>query len=340
MFSSKAFWALTTIAIAAVLLYRSTVEWTDPKRPSPESIAFITGGEGPYWQAAIDGATAAADERGIRLVVHQPKNSEDVAEQMQILSVVSSSDVGAVAISPVEPERQAPLITQIGVTKPIVTFDSDAAKSGRHGYIGTSNFSAGLVAGTLVKSAIPEGGEIAVLMANKTKENLIERQGGIRTRIAESPNPEESPTDRRYKILGFFTDEGDDAACEKQIRDLVDGHPDLACVVTLNSRQGPVVMRTLEDLGATERVKLIAFDTSDAILDGIEAGTVYAAVAQDPYKYGYEAISMLDSLCRGDERQLPMVGRGAVHFSVEPLRQGDVEAFRKRTESRHPVSKG
>lgn len=339
MLKSATFWVVILAALGAAFFYRAIVPWTDPVKPGPDSIAFITGGSGEYWQAAIDGANAAAKDLGIKLVVHSPENPEDVAEQLQYLSVVSNSNVDAVAISPIEPAQESTLITQIATTKPIVTFDSDASGSGRHGYIGTSNFSAGLVAGTQVKRAIPEGGKIAVLLANDTKENLLDRKAGLRTRIAESPNPEESPVDSRYEVVGYFTDEGDNAKCEQHVRDLLEKHPELACIVTLNSRQGPIVLKTLEELGATEKVKLVAFDTTKETLEGVEEGTVFAVIAQDQYKYGYEAIAMLDSLCRGDAASLPMVGRGAVHYSVEPLRKDNIQAFRKRTTNRKPAAK-
>ena len=340
MLQHKAFWIAVVAAIAVVAYVRSAAPQVEQPTTIPLTVAFITAGAGDYWDAAVQGAEDAAKQQGITLNVVRLKSPESIEEQMQALSVVSMSDSDGVAISPIDPERETPVITQIASVKPVVTFDSDASKSARHGYIGTSNFSAGLVAGTLVKTAIPDGGKIAVFMANQTKENLVERQGGLRTRIAESPNPKESPTDQRYTIVGFYSDEGDDEACKKKLGEVLEEHPDLACVVTLNSRQGPIVLKQLESLGKADAVKLIAFDTSDEMLDGVEEGRVFAVVAQDAYKYGYEAVEMLGYLCRGEEEFLPVVGRGAVHISVEPVRQDDIETYRKRLEARRAKAKG
>ncbi|QDV74448.1 substrate-binding domain-containing protein [Botrimarina mediterranea] len=340
MLQNKAFWFAVVAAIAAVVYVRSAASPTEEPKNGPLKITFITAGAGEYWDAAVRGAEDAAEQQGITLSVVKLKSPESVEEQMQALSVASMSNANGVAISPIDPERVTPLITQIASIKPVVTYDSDASKSARHGYIGTSNFSAGLVAGTLVKTAIPEGGKIAVFMANETKENLIERQGGLRTRIAESPDPAESPVDPRYTIVGFYPDGGDDEVCKAKLAEVLEEHPDLACVVTLNSRQGPVVLDALQELKNSGQVKMIAFDTSDKILQAIEEGRVFAAVAQDAYKYGYEAVKMVSYLCRGEEEFLPVVGRGAIHISVEPIRQDDVETYRKRIESRRPGAKG
>lgn len=340
MLQNKAFWIALVAAIAGVAYVRSTAPQTEKLKTDPVTVTFITAGEGDYWDAAIQGAEDAAEQQGITLNVVRLKSPESIEEQMQALSVVSMSNANGVAISPIDPERETPILTQIASIKPLVTYDSDASKSARHGYIGTSNFSAGLVAGTLVKTAIPDGGKIAVFMANETKENLIERKGGLRTRIAESPDPDASPVDPRYSIVGFYTDEGDNAVCEKKVDELLEEHPDVACIVTLNARQAPVVLKQLDAHSKTDAVKLIVFDTSDEMLDAVESGRVYAAVAQDAYKYGYEAVKMVGYLCRGEEEFLPVVGRGAIHISVEPLRKDNVAAYRDRIEARRGKAKG
>ena len=340
MLKSWQFWTPFVLALGAILVYRATIPTDDEDKAPPRRVAIITGGSGEYWQAAIEGAKQAAKQRGIELVVRSPTNAENAEQQMQLLSQVATSDIDAVAISPIDAERQAKMLTELAGVKPLVTFDSDSPDSARHGYVGTSNSSAGLVAGTLVKKAIPEGGQVAVVLANRTKQNLIDRLAGLRTRIAESPVPEESATDPRFSIVDVSTDEGDSDSCSEHIKQLLDQYPDLACLVTLNARQGPVAIAVLEELGVAERAHVIAFDTPDATLDGVERGVVYAAIAQDPYSYGFEAVGMLDALCRGDQHSLPVVGRAAVHISVEPITRENLAEFRKRFAGRKAASGG
>ena len=336
MLTRRVFWAIAIVAIVAALVFRSSVALDDSEQggPPPRKVALITGGPGDYWQAAVAGAEAAAQARGIELEVYRPDAAENVEQQMQLLSVAGTSGVDAIAVSPIDADRQTELITRIASLKPVVTFDSDASSSARHGYVGTSNFSAGLVAGTLVKKAIPEGGKVAVLLANETKENLIDRLAGLRTRLEESPNPAESPIDPRFQLVGSFTDDGDNDVCRARIEGILVEHPNLACLVTLNARQGPVAIETLRRIERAGDVKLIAFDTPQATLQGVEDGDVFAAIAQDPFSYGYEAIGMIDSLCRGDRRFLPVVGRAAIHISVEPITAESLPAYRDRLASR------
>ncbi len=334
MLTKGVFWTVAVVAILAAGWFRLNAASESALLPPPAKIAFVTGGSGDYWEASAAGARDAAKELGIELDVRMPSQAENIEEQMQLISVAGLGDVDGVAISPLDADGQTTLINTIAKDRPVVTFDSDAPLSARNGYVGTSNFSAGLVAGTLVKKALPEGGKVVVLVANLTKNNLVDRKMGFKSRIEESPNPEEDATDPRYKVIGYLTDDGDDKKCEENIRSTLAENEDLACIVGLNARHAPILMKVLKDEGRLNKVKLVTFDTLPETLQGVEQGAITATVAQDPYKYGYEAVNMLNSLCRGDARFMPVVGRGAIHVSVEPITSENVAVFRERMNAR------
>lgn len=52
-------------------------------------------------------------------------------------------------------------------------------------------------------------------------------------------------------------------------------------------------------------VKVIAFDESKAVLEGIAAGTVVGTVVQNPFEYGYRSIAMLHALAEGKDGVIP-----------------------------------
>ena len=100
--------------------------------------------------------------------------------------------------------------------------------------------------------------------------------------------------------------------CGDNIRETIAKHPDLACIVGMNARHGPTLLKVLGELNKLGQIKLITFDDAEETLGGIEAGHIFATMAQDPYKYGYESVISLAALCRGDDVSIPVVGRGAV----------------------------
>lgn len=333
MLASRAFWLVAVAALAGALGYSLSV-FREPSAPPPPTVAFVTAGDGEYWQMAVEGARAAAAAHGANLKEFTPDEAGGLEAQMQALSTLDTPGIGAVALCPIDPEEQLSIVNALAAGRPVVTFDSDCPSSTRLAYIGTSNYSAGLMVGTLVKQAIPQGGKVVVLVGSDKQDNLTERRGGFTRRIEESPNPAKDPVDPRFKVVGFLNDGGDAKRCEELLRETLEEHPDLACVVGMNARHVPTILEVLGDLDKLGAVKVVGFDTLDATLEGIEKGHVFATVAQDPYSYGYEAVNMLCGLCQADARALPVVGRGSIHISVEPVRRENLADFRQRMSKR------
>ena len=181
-----------------------------PPVPAPK-VAFVTGGSGPYWRLTVNGAKAAAAKHNVDLQVEMPADDESVEQQMGILGKLDLTKVEGIAISPLDAEGQTDLINQlVRREKKVVTFDSDAPLSTRQSHVGASNFAAGRICARMVNEAMPDGGKIAVLAANLTKDNILDRKSGFQERIAQLADdvPEGSPP--KYVVVGYLVDNGKD----------------------------------------------------------------------------------------------------------------------------------
>lgn len=329
---------IAVVAIIAAVGYRMSVFRQPPRPPTPK-IAFVTGGSGPYWQLTAAGAKAAAGDHDVELLVEMPPDSESVEQQMAILERLSRAELGGIALSPLDADGQTRLINGlVRRENKVVTFDSDAPLSDRQSYVGTSNVAAGATSARLVSEVLSDGGKVAVLLANLTKENMLDRKSGFQEEIRKLENDAPEGERRTFEIVGYLLDNGSTETCAKNIHETVAEHPDLACFVGMNARHGPILLEVLEVLGKLGQIKLITFDDAEETLAGIEAGQVYATVAQDPYKYGYEAVATLASLCRGDETNLPIVGKGSTYVNAEPIRQENINQFRARLKARQDAN--
>jgi ribose transport system substrate-binding protein len=301
---------------------------------APVDVAFVTGGSGPYWQLAVNGARAAAKDLNANLDVQMPSDSENLTEQMAILEELDAGKIDGVAVSPIDAAGQTVLINALAKKTNVITFDSDAPDSTRKGYVGTSNFAAGRVCARLAHEALPDGGKIAVILANTTKDNLQDRKGGFQEMLFQiSANAKEGEAMAPLDVVGFLIDEGNDEKCAELIRETLADHADLACFVGMNARHGPILRKVLNEAGKLGQIKVIAFDDEDETLAGVEAGDIYATVAQDPFRYGYEAVRMLCVLSRADESQQP-IGATTYSVNVETIRQENLEAHRAKVKSR------
>jgi ABC-type sugar transport system substrate-binding protein len=74
-------WIIALVAIIAAIGYRMSVMREPPPAPTPK-VAFVASGSGPFWQAAINGAKAAAEKDKVELTIQSPQKGENVDEQM------------------------------------------------------------------------------------------------------------------------------------------------------------------------------------------------------------------------------------------------------------------
>ena len=323
--SGKFVWFAAVLAICAAVWFRvSATENLDDLPMERTRLVFVTGGSDDYWQLTAKGAEAAAKEYNADLQVEMLEHDEGVQEQMQILVGLNETTCDGCAISPLDAEGQTRLINRLADKMHVVTFDSDAPLSERHYYVGTSNYRAGQLCFELVSEALPEGGEVVVLLSNLTKNNMEERKSGY----------VDKNTEDKWKTIEYLTDEGDESKAIENIKQTLEKYPDLDCLVGMNGYHGPILKKVLAELNKTGDVKLVVFDEAEATLAGIEAGEIYATIAQDPYKYGYEAVRMLTSLHNGLSRELPIVGGGQVLVQCEQIRQDELEIFRQRLKQR------
>lgn len=341
MSGSKAvFWLFALLILGAALWYRSTV-FSPPEVVARPSVAFVTGGSGPYWQLTVNGAKAAAKAHNVDLDVKLLSAAENLLEQTEILTQLPYEKLDGVAFSPVDSDVQTRLINRMSHELYVVTYDSDAPLSERRCHIGTSNYAAGQLCAKLMGEALPNGGKVAVLQASLTKSNNIERKLGVEEAVDDAQSGAKAGGDGQAEItlVGFLVDDGDDAKCGQLIRDTLQEHPDLAGFIGMNARHGPILLKVLGDEKQLGKIKLVTFDDAEETLAGVESGEIFATVGQDPYMFGYEAVRMLASMSRGDPSDVPVVGGGTIHVNAEAIRKENLEAFRDRVRKRLPDTK-
>ena len=315
------------LAVVAVAWYRMQVFSPQEAAGPAPNIVVVTGGSNEFWQLVGNGAKAAAADLNVNLELLMPEKDEDINRQIQLIASIDLKKVDGVALSPLNAEDQSSLINRMAEKAFVVTMDSDAPQSARSSYIGTSNLAAGRTCANLVKEVLPEGGKVAVLLANLTKQNMIERKQGFYEAITLSDGPS-------YEVVDYLVDEGSPEKCVELLRNAIEANPDLSCLVGMNAYQGSCILKVLEETGKLDEIQVVAFDEAEDTLAGVEAGHIFATVVQDPYQYGYQSVRILDEFSRFEEAQRPMPGSvSTLSISTRTLRKDDVAKFRDNLQS-------
>ena len=276
--------------------------------------AFVTNGVASFWTVAAAGAQQAADDEDVSVTVVMPNGLTDQTRKIEDLI---TRGVDGIAISPINPDNQIDALNKAAAEAPLITHDSDAPQSDRMVYVGMDNYQAGLMCGELVRDALPDGGEIMLLVGRLDQDNArYRRQGCIDAVLGRKPDRQRrdppgatiASDDGKYQILGTLTDNFDRAKAKANAEDALTRHPQLAAMVGLFVYNPPAIVEALDRAGKLGQVKVIAFDEDDVTLQGIQDGTIAGTIVQNPYQYGYQSVEILAKLHAGDTSVIPEGG--------------------------------
>lgn len=317
---------LAFIAITLALWY------TGALKPRAR-VALVTANEGPYWDLIIRGAQDSADRYNLRLTVVKSKGDDQT--QTDAIKKLLEARIDGIAVSPNNPPMQAAILADVAAQTKLVTYDSDSPVAGKICFIGTNNYEAGRLCGEYIHQAIPDGGEVLLCIGSLDKENGQRRRQGVIDELLERPFEPTRPMDaidaplqgRKYTIVATIVDGIDPDKATALAVEALKKHPNIKAAAGLFAYNTPSLLKALDEAKLSGKVQLVGFDTNDPTLDGVEAGTVFASIMQDPYNIGREAVRVLGDAAAGDKLALPMYQQ--FFLACEPVTKSNCAAIRQ-----------
>lgn len=290
-------------------------------------IAMVTNCTDPFWDLCEAGAKKAAQDFDVDLLFRQPEKL-DASIQTPIIEAWVKQGVNGIAVSVIDPVGQAKDLTRFAKKVPLVTMDNDADGTGRRCYIGVDNREAGRAVGRLVKKILPNGGTIAMFIANTTSANSIARTGGVLDELATTeangtPGKHPKKPDITGKFYGkYFLVDGeaktDGGPGELAVTNAagvlgrLEGVPDV-CMIGLYAYNPPAILEAVRSKSLLGKIKIVGFDEDLTTLRAVAAGEIEGTVVQDPYNYGYKSVEVLSAIARGDDSKLV---KGSLPYQV------------------------
>jgi ribose transport system substrate-binding protein len=280
-------------------------------------VAFVTNNASDYWTIARKGTEKAQADNPNVEVDFRVDSDGTAAEQQHVVDDLLARGIEGIAISPVDPVNQTPMLNKAAGQSLVITQDSDAPSSNRACYIGTDNVAAGRQAGELVKEALPQGGKIMVFVGVLDAANAQQRYQGLKEALQGS----------KVQIVDVRTDNTDRVRAKSNAADTLVNNPDIAGMVGLWAYNGPAILGAVRDAGKIGKVKIVCFDEDDETLAGIKGDAIYATVVQQPFEFGRQSIEMMTKILDGDRSMIPASKQ--ILVPTKAVKRENVEAFIK-----------
>ena len=149
-------------------------------------------------------------------------------------------------------------------------------------------------------------------------KNAQERIAGIKEVLAGS----------NVEVIDVRTDDVDTVRAKSNAADTLVRYPEVKALVGLWAYNGPAILNAVKEAGKVGKVQIVAFDEDDATLAGIRDGAIHATVVQQPYEFGYQAITKMAQALKGDRSFIPASKQIIVPTMV--VNKGNVDEFTRR----------
>ena len=279
------------------------------------SLAFVAGAATDFWSFAQRGSEKAGKELPNVDVEFRFTSDGTASEQRRIIEDLLVRGIDGLAVTPLDPINQKPIVDRLSRQIPVVITDSDVPGSGRLCYLGTDNVEAGREAGKLIKELLPDGGKIMLFVGKRDAQNAVERIQGIREELEGT----------QITIVDIRTDEIDRIRAKSNAIDTLVKYPDISCLVGLWNYNGPMILAAVKDADKLGEVKIVCFDEEEDTLNGVKDGYIYGTVVQQPFEFGYQAIHLLAEIVRGDMSSIPVSKQ--IIIPTQVINRENVEAF-------------
>jgi ribose transport system substrate-binding protein len=201
-------------------------------------------------------------------------------------------------VSAVDPKTMSDALDRIGKQVALFTTDSDAPKSSRVAYIGSSNTDAGKQAGEIALKALPNGGKCMGFVGLPGADNARERIDGFKDAIKGS----------KVELVDVRADDIDFARSKRNVEDTLTAHPEINCMVGYYSYNTPDIYQVLKQAGKLGQITIVGFDEDPITLGGVKEGTIASTVVQQPYEWGYQGMKDMAKYLEGDKSFVPKDG--------------------------------
>jgi len=320
---------LVALAVVAVIVL------TARKPSSLLRFALVPKSVGhPYWEGVKAGMEAAAREAGVRARFHGP-SAANIDEQIRIIEDFITQGYAGIGISPNDPNAVKDVIKRAmdkGIA--VVTFDSDSPDSDRLLYIGTDNRQAGARgAQEMIKLLGAKKGEedseflflVQIIGGNPGVWNLTERIEGFK----------EAVKGYNIKLCDVLFNEENPNKSLEVAENALTAHPDLRGFFCSNAFGGPGAAGAIKGAIQQRRIKagqvhVVAFDTTEDILNYIQEGVIDCTLAQQTRAMGELSLERLIGFAKEFQRthKFTRPANPIIDTGVEVVFPRDVPAYR------------
>ena len=275
-------WCLGAVALLAISC----------NRQQQTRIAVIPKGTAHlFWQSVHAGAVAAGREFHAEIMWDGPPSETDYSRQLEILDSMLNRHVDGVVVAAADKSILNGSLDRAAREKiPLVVFDSGVDSTNYVSFVATNNVEAGRLAGRKLGELLQGKGTAAMIMNAPGSASTMERERGFKEALKEFP---------RVQLVAEQYGMSNRAKAMSAAENILTAHPDLGGIFASSEASAVGASQAIKSRSLQGKIKFVGFDSSDSLVEDMNAGVIDALVAQDPFKMGFEAVKAVTDKLAG-----------------------------------------
>jgi ribose transport system substrate-binding protein len=239
-----------------------------------------------FWLSVQAGALAAGEEYGVQIEWNGAAAETEYPRQIQIVDSFISRHVDGIALAPTERKALVGAIDRAAKAGiPVTIFDSGIDSENYMSFLATNNYEGGQMAGRTLARLLNGNGKVGVVMHAPGSGSTMDRERGFEDVIkAEFPG---------ITIVASQFGQSDRSKAMAATENILTAHPTLDGLFASSEPSSVGAALALKSRSLGGKVQLVAFDSSDGMVDDLKAGVIAAMVVQDPFRMGHDAVKTI-----------------------------------------------
>ena len=239
-----------------------------------------------FWLSVQAGAMAAGEEYGVQVEWNGAASETDYTRQIQILDSFVSRRVDGIAVAATERKALLSSLDRAAAANiPVTVFDSGIDGENYMSFLATNNYEAGQMAARSLGRMLDGKGNVAVLMHTPGSGSTMDRERGFTEALqAEFPG---------IKVVASQYGQSDRSKAMAAAENILTAHPGLNGIFASSEPSSVGAALAIKSRNLVGKVRLLAFDSSDGMIEDLKAGVIDAMVVQDPFRMGHDAVKTL-----------------------------------------------
>ena len=212
---------------------------------------------------------------------------------------------------------------------PVTVFDSGLESDKYMTFLATNNYEGGQMAARTLAKLLNEKGKVAMVAHEPGSQSTMDRERGFEEAIKQSfPG---------IQIVATQFGHSDRSKAMGATENILTAHPELDGIFASSEPSSVGASLALKSRKLGGKVKLVAFDSSDGLIEDLQSGVIDAMVVQDPFRMGHDAVKTIVDKWNGNTppKRIDLSARIVTKADLEKpeikeLLHPDVEKYLKK----------